>query len=292
MFQSMRYIYEVYKEMSFSRAAQKLFISQPSLSAAVKKEEERIDAPIFDRSTNPIHLTEVGQEYIRAVERIMDAENSFESYVRDLTELRHGALSIGGTNFFVSYVLPPILSRFTASYPSIHITLDLLLDNSELDSLVFDRKVIQEDHLLMAVPVDFASNMEVVPYALTAADIKAGHHLAAERTPVPMHVFRDDPFLLLHERNDTRERAMTICRENHFSPKIRLELDQQITAYNLACYGMGIAFVGDSLIQNVPKAKNLLFYKLENRDSVRQISFYYKKNRYVSRALAAFLEMI
>ena len=309
MFQSMRYIYEVYKEMSFSRAAQKLFISQPSLSAAVKKEEERIGAPIFDRSTNPIHLTEVGQEYIRAVERIMDAENSFESYVRDLTELRHGALSIGGTNFFVSYVLPPILSRFTASYPSIHITLvegstselteklsagtlDLLLDNSELDSLVFDRKVIQEDHLLMAVPVDFASNMEVVPYALTAADVKAGHHLAAERTPVPMHVFRDDPFLLLRERNDTRERAMTICKENHFTPKIRLELDQQITAYNLASYGMGIAFVGDSLIQNVPKAKNLLFYKLENRDSIRQISFYYKKNRYVSKALAAFLEMI
>lgn len=309
MFQSMRYIYEVYKEMSFSRAAQKLFISQPSLSAAVKKEEERIGAPIFDRSTNPIHLTEVGQEYIRAVERIMDAENSFESYVSDLTTLKHGALTIGGTNFFVSYVLPPILSRFTASYPAIHITLvegstselteklsagtlDLLLDNSELDSLVFDRKVIQEDHLLMAVPVEFASNMEVVPYALTAADVKAGHHLSPERTPVPMHVFRDDPFLLLHERNDTRERAMTICRENHFSPKIRLELDQQITAYNLACYGMGIAFVGDSLIQNVPKAKNLLFYKLENRDSIRQISFYYKRNRYLSRALATFLEMI
>ena len=136
----------------------------------------RIGAPIFDRSTNPIHLTEVGQEYIRAVERIMDAENSFESYVSDLTTLRHGALTIGGTNFFVSYVLPPILSRFTAGYPSIHITLvegstselteklsagtlDLLLDNSDLDSLVFDRKVIQEDHLLMAVPVDFASNI-------------------------------------------------------------------------------------------------------------------------------------
>ena len=309
MFQSMRYIYEVYKEMSFSHAAQNLFISQPSLSAAVKKEEERIGAPIFDRSTNPIHLTEVGQEYIRAVERIMDAENSFASYVSDLTELKHGALSIGGTNFFVSYVLPPLLSRFTTSYPSIHITiiegstselteklntgiLDLLLDNSVLDPLVFGRKVIQEDHLLMAVPVDFASNMEVVPYALTAADVKAGHHLSPEQKPVPMHYFRDDPFLLLRERNDTRERAMTICKENHFTPKIRLELDQQITAYNLASYGMGIAFVGDSLIQNVPKAKNLLFYKLENRDSARQISFYYKKNRYVSKTLVAFLELI
>lgn len=92
MFQAMRYVYEVYKEMSFSRAANNLFISQPSLSAAVKKEEEKIGAPIFDRSTNPVRLTEVGQEYIRSVERIMDAENSFANYVSDLVTLKNGSL--------------------------------------------------------------------------------------------------------------------------------------------------------------------------------------------------------
>ena len=54
MFQGMRYVYEVYKEMSFSKAARNLFISQPSLSAAVKKEEAQIGFPIFDRSSNPI----------------------------------------------------------------------------------------------------------------------------------------------------------------------------------------------------------------------------------------------
>ena len=75
-------------------------------------------------------------------------------------------------------------------------------------------------------------------------------------------------------------------------PKIRLELDQQITAYNLACYGMGIAFVGDSLIQNVSEAENLRFYKLDNQNSVRQISFYYKRNRYISKAATAFLNLI
>ena len=85
---------------------------------------------------------------------------------------------------------------------------------------------------------------------------------------------------------------MNICKDNNFIPKIRLELDQQITAYNLACYVMGIAFVGDSLIQNVPEAENLLFYKLGNQDSVRQISFYYKRNRYISKAAAAFLDII
>ena len=54
MFQGMHYVYEVYKEMSFSKAARNLFISQPSLSAAVKKAEKQIGFPIFDRSSNHI----------------------------------------------------------------------------------------------------------------------------------------------------------------------------------------------------------------------------------------------
>ena len=58
MFQGMEYIYEVYKEKSFSKAAAALFISQPSLSANVKRVENRIGYPIFDRSTKPLQLTE------------------------------------------------------------------------------------------------------------------------------------------------------------------------------------------------------------------------------------------
>ena len=54
MFQGMEYVYEVYKTRSFSRAAQNLYISQPSLSATIKKIENRIGTPLFDRSTTPI----------------------------------------------------------------------------------------------------------------------------------------------------------------------------------------------------------------------------------------------
>ena len=112
MFQGMRYVYEVYKEMSFSKAARNLFISQPSLSAAVKKEEAQIGFPIFDRSSNPIQLTDLGKEYIRSIEIIMDVENGFQNYINDMRELKSGSLSIGGTNLFTSYVLPPLISRF------------------------------------------------------------------------------------------------------------------------------------------------------------------------------------
>lgn len=309
MFQSMRYVYEVYREMSFSKAAKNLFLSQPSLSAAVKKEELRIGCPIFDRSTNPIRLTEPGKEYIRSAELIMDVENSFENYVSDLGKMKVGSLVIGGTNFFVSYVLPPLLSRFTARYPAIRVdlieaataelaeelsagSLDLLLDNRMMDSAGYGRKVLQEEHLLMAVPARFPSNAGAEDYALTAADIKAGRHLNSRTAPAPMRLFRDEPFLLLREGNDTRERAMNICRANRFVPRIKLELEQQITAYNLSCYGMGISFIGDSLIRNVPEARDLLFYKLDNRDAVREVSLYYKRNRYLSKAATAFLDMV
>ena len=62
-----------------------LFISQPSLSANVKRVENRIGYPIFDRSTKPLQLTEVGKHYIQAVEKVMDIENNLENYLLDLS---------------------------------------------------------------------------------------------------------------------------------------------------------------------------------------------------------------
>ena len=68
------YIYAIYQEKSFSKAAKKLYVSQPWLSATVKKVEQQLQIPLFDRSTNPISLTEAGRYYIEQIERIMAIE--------------------------------------------------------------------------------------------------------------------------------------------------------------------------------------------------------------------------
>ena len=103
MFQNMDYIYEVYKEKSFSRAAKNLYLSQSSLSLTVKSAEKRIGMEIFDRSQNPIRLTEFGEHYIRAVEEIRGIESRLENYIYDTNHLKMGSISIGAGNF-----LPPI----------------------------------------------------------------------------------------------------------------------------------------------------------------------------------------
>ena len=85
MFQGMEYVYQVYKDKSFSKAAANLFISQPSLSANVKRVEKKVGFPIFDRSTKPLSLTECGKEYIRCVEEILRDLSQWKRDFRSLS---------------------------------------------------------------------------------------------------------------------------------------------------------------------------------------------------------------
>lgn len=80
MLKESNYIYEVYRCRSFSKAAEHLFISQPSLSAMVKRVEKEIGMPLFDRSCNPIQLTDAGRFYISHVEKIRQIQTEMEDY--------------------------------------------------------------------------------------------------------------------------------------------------------------------------------------------------------------------
>lgn len=312
MFEGKKYIYEVYKTRSFSRAAENLYIAQPSLSAIVKKIEKKIGAPIFDRSTTPLQLTECGEQYIRFIERLMDMENEFGNYLNDLEGLHTGHLSIGGTNLFASYILPPLLTKFMKACPSIGIdlvesntkslekqllsgSLDLVIDNYTFPKSACDRHLFRTEHLLLAVPQALAAAhaAELSGCIMSASDIRRSLHLEETRKPVSLKIFANDPFLLLRPGNDTRERSNVLLGKAGISrPNVLLSLDQQITAYHLACYGMGIAFVTDTLIKHVPADRRILFLKPEGTETERNIYFYYKRTRYMTRAMQEFLRQI
>ena len=266
-----------------------------------------IGFPIFDRSTNPIGLTDFGREYIKAAEHIMDAQTQFQNFVSDVNGLRVGSITVGATNLFTSYILPPILSRFTALYPKVTVDLveagtaelterllsgrvDLIIENMELDPDVFERLPFCPEHLLLTVPKALASARRAEKWALTAQDVREGRHLEDACSAVPLELFKDDEFLFLKSGNDTRARAKRICAAAGFVPRVKLELEQQITAYNLSACGMGISFSGDLLISRVPPSDSLCFFKLGGEEAVRTVSFYLKRSRYHMKAIEAFLD--
>lgn len=308
MFQGMEYIYEVYKEKSFTKAAQNLFISQPSLSAMVKRIEKKIGYPVFDRSTKPLGLTECGKKYIQAVETIFAAENEFEDFINDWGDLKTGSLVLGGSSLFSSWVLPQLMGLFTRKYPLVKLILveestaeleklllngrvDLVIDNCLLDSSVFDSFIFEEEHLLLAVPRAFSVNEKLEAFQLNTEDIKSKAFLAANIPAVPLEFFQKEPFILLKPENDTGKRAMDICHSHHFIPDVLFELDQQQTAYNITCSGLGISFISHTLIARGTDNSNVVYYKLEGESSRRNLYFYWKKGRYFTRAMEEFLKI-
>ena len=246
MFQGMEYVYEVYLEKSFSKAAEKLFISQPSLSANVKRVEHHIGYPIFDRSTKPLSLTECGVQYIKAVEKIKSIQNEFEGFANDWGDLKKGTLTLGGSNLFSSWILPPLIADFARRYPLIQISL-------------IEETTANLARMLRHGQLDLMLDSE--------------------------------PFIMLKPENDTGKRARMICRNNLFEPNIILEMDQQMTSYNITCSGMGISFIGDIMLSKVPLTSDVVYYKLPAGESSRDIRFYWKNGRYQTRAMEEFLKM-
>ena len=116
MEQNMQYIYQVYQDGSFTKAAEKLYLTQPALSMAVRQE-----AALFDRSRRPLTLTQAGEAYIRAVERMKYLESDLSRELEDLKDLNTGRLHIGGTHYLNCFLLAEVLSGFSRRYPGIQL---------------------------------------------------------------------------------------------------------------------------------------------------------------------------
>ncbi|MBQ7348643.1 MAG: LysR family transcriptional regulator [Clostridia bacterium] len=305
MFRNKEYILTVYREGSFTKAAEKLFISQPSLSASIKRIEEKILAPIFDRSSSPITLTEVGKEYVKYALEIENKEKDFASYVSDHENLLAGKIRIGGSSFFSSFVLPKMISEFNKEYPKIAFEifedstknlmnklssgdLDVVIDNAIIDDESIVSEIYKQELLLLAVPKRLDANAKLKDFKLSADDVKKDKHLTA--SSVDLSAFKDYPFILLNPENDTGKRAEKLFKKNSISPKVLFHLDQQLTAYNVSCSGMGISFVSDTLVKCMGAQPNVYYYKLSDKSAARTIYFYQKHNHYLSLACRKFIE--
>lgn len=309
MFVWKKYVYEVYKERSFTKAAQNLYISQPSLSARIKKIEEIIGEPLFDRSTTPLQLTEVGKVYIEAAEEITQIEQRVENYINDLAGLKTGNLAVGASTLFTAYVVPSLITQFNQKFPDVHIqliegntaeleemlgsnALDFVIDNYHYDSILYNKELYCEENILLAIPKHFAVNEELGMYQLSYKNIKNKNYLNQKYPAVPLGRFADLPFIMLTQGNDTRTRGDRLCRNVGFKPNIVLEFNQQSTAYMASSTQLGATFISDILVSQLPTFENLVYYKLDGEEAKRKVFFYYKTHKYKTRVMEEFIRMM
>lgn len=303
-------IYTIAKENSFSKAAQKLFIAQPSLSLMVKNLEEELGTPLFDRSCKPIRLTEAGEAYIRATEQIWEIEQSYAEYILALNNLETGSLRVGSNQLLSFLVLPKYISRFVRANPNIQLSLtdansttleqelsngslDIIIDNSTLSTDQYIQKHLASEHLLLAVPKGFAENESCKEYGLTYQDILENRHLT-HNNPVPLDIFSQTPFILMNRNNDTRKQTNAIFQEMNFTPKVLFEMDRLMGLYSYVEQGTAASLVSDTLVKNIRGAEqnNIVFYTLPTERNRRNICAYYKRNKFCSKAMHTFIETL
>ena len=309
MFRVLKYIDMIYREKSFSRAAQKLHLAQPSLSLTVKKFEQEIGIQIFDRSATPIHLTDAGEVYLRGIQQILAIESDLEAYIDDYNELKTGQLVVGAAHLFASYLLPGMIAQFQKQYPHVEVrlvegnfnslhqmlfdgTIDLFIDSNDLDEKLFYCLSLRDEHILLAVPRSDGANEVLEDYRLNAEDVCQDKHLEESCPAISLSVFQNHRFLSLEKGHDMRERGRQMCRDSGFEPQIGMELNQLMTIYNLVDQQLGVAFISDTIVKLSPPGRNILFYKLQGTLATRHINLAYKRSRYVSRAMDAFIKLV
>ena len=309
MQQDMRYIYEVWQEGSFSKAAEKLYLTQPALSIAIQKIEKNIGMYLFDRTKRPLELTPAGEAYLRTIKQTLYLEQELEKELDDIKNLKHGKLCIGGSHYINSYILPDILSGFSKKYPGIELELlenssaafARMLDEHEIDLTFncnprfmqdFERYPAFFDTILLAVPADEPINKSIEESrpdtALTAKDIIEGRHLDEDCPMIPLETFKDLPFILLTEGNNLYDRSISLFKEAGFEPEIKLKISQLVTAYHLAESSFAATFISDRLIQT--QSDKLKFYKLNSHLIRRMFYILLPKRQYTSFACKAFID--
>lgn len=309
MLRDLESVYVVYQGKSFSKAADKLFVSQPALSATIKKIESQLQMAIFDRSKTPIQLTEAGEYYISYIEKMLSLQQEMQAYFATLRQEHNGVLNIGSAAFFCAHILPDIIQQFKSDYPGYVVNLleanasdltqylntnivELSMDVDNMDSSIYNSVELAEEDIILAVPADYQINERLTKYVISFDEICSRAYRIKDFPAVSMQLFKDEQFLLLKQGNDLYKRGLKMCKNAGFVPQVFMYLDQMLTSYYIAKNGKGIAFIRAGMLDYVDYTEQLCFYKIADQSAVRKIMLNYKKNAELSQVALDFMEFL
>ncbi|MEQ2564083.1 LysR family transcriptional regulator [Ventrimonas sp. CLA-AP-H27] len=290
------YILTIAEHGNITRAAQELFISQPSLSESLNKVEQEFGKTIFDRTQEGLVPTAFGLRYLDTARKILDRCKRLEADLDEYRQMRRGKLTFGIPMNLGTYLLPKILPAFQELYPDI--TVQFKENNSsELDKLMLSGKLdfsvmhyetpneaihyelLAEDDFYLVMPLALARTYNFPEYRpLSIYDLKA---------------LEKEPFLMVANRQKLRQVADSILAQLSIKPNIRYTTKNMETAKRLAAAGMGITFLPHSYLNLFSGVENLACYPL---DPALQASWKlvigYPDSRLLSRCAKEFISFL
>lgn len=303
--QQIEYVLAVAEERSFSRAARKLFVTQPTLSKFIINLEANLGVTLFDRSSSPITVTEAGNIFIETANQMKNLEKDMTVKMSDLIGLKNGLLKIGTSPFYASNMLLKTIINFHERYPELQISvmedfssalehnllkgnLDIVIGTSSFDEELFGIEELCLEKLYFAVPAEKAINKKYGKYAITAEDIKNNSDRLFTCEGINLNMFSKERFIFQNNSELSSHSIMKICRSHGFTPNISFGSNNLETVFAFVSSGLGVAFIPDTYIKFSGISKHPIYYSIDNLELESHIKLIYKKNKYLSKATIAF----
>lgn len=283
-----RYVITIAQERSFTKAAEKLFISQPALSQYIKKLEKELSCPLFERRRGqPLKLTAAGEVFVQDGATMLALHDKVLRRISSIVNRYEDTVHFGISPFYSKYYLPKILPSLYLNYPTIKVevseeysyVLENLLINGQLDFCTIplyptnnqlEYEVIHQEEIFLAVPKQHPVNSHITPSpGFSYIDLK---------------LVKNEPFIALKPVQKFSEMSKKLCHEAGFTPNVIFETLNWDTVNMLIAKGMGVGFVPEILVNTSQNNDNPNYYRIAFADATRPYALACRKGSTPSTA--------
>ena len=284
----LRIFYTVARLGSFSRAAEELRISQPSVSIQVADLERSLSVDLFEQLGKRIYLTDAGrvlEDYARQILNLVEEANSALAEVAG--EYR-GRLTIGASSTPGTYVLPRVIGAFQERFPNVTVTLDIA------NTRRIQERILRNELDVGIVGWEVSShNLEVLPLLEDelVLVVPPGHQLAQAET-VQAKVLRDQRVIMRERGSGTREAAEAALREAGVVLSPAMELGSNEAIKETVAAGLGVTILSTLAVAPEVAARRLIVVPMNDVSIRRSFRVVYHRDKRMGKALRTFLDML
>ena len=272
----LHYVLAVAEHQNFTRAAEKVFVTQPTLSMQIQKLEEELDILIFDRSKKPIELTETGRKGVQLARNIVNESDRIKDIVDQQKGFIGGLFRLGVIPTVMPTLLPMFLNNFIKKYPKVKLKIEELHTEAMLEKL-------REGHLdagIAATPLE-EENIKEQPlfYEPFVAYIPSGHRLH-KNLKIQSSELELDDILLLEDGHCFKDGILNICKSSKLSEddKFSLESGSFETLVKLANEGLGMTLLPYLHTLDIKETEKGNLRMFTDPVPAREISLIYNKS--------------
>jgi len=286
---SIRYLMAVAEHHSFTRAAEVLYVSQPTLSQQIKQLEDLLDVQLLDRTGRSVRLTAAGELYVHHARRALGELDTAKRAIHELQDLSRGSIRLGMTPI-TDYLASPLLEQFNARYPGITLSTLEMPQNDIKDALAEDRVDIGiafSSTLTAEEPSDEVDSHILFIEPLSLA-VGKDHPLATQRGSLSKHALEQEPMVLFSPDYALRQHIDMYCLEQGIRPPIAIESTSLSVIMEIVRFGRLATILPDTIacaqhgFHSIPLLPELPHHT---------ISLICRKGAYQSPACQAFAEL-